>query len=527
MPRQKKVDANAPATTKKTNNVSTSTTSSKRQPTANEMREWYENNKESLNFKKADEALKNLRDITKTSSYRTVNNFDKNSLRNYLKNISSNEKNLRNLSRYLYYRSQVYYRLIAYNANMFCLDARTVIPNYSIVDENDKEAIKKSYDNTLNALDKMNLQYEFLKAYMTCFREDVFYGVYYFDPEAESATSFFILPLDPDYCRIQGVYNTSDFAFSMDMSYFRSHSELLEYWGEPFESMYKQYQKDGTKYQPVPAEYGICLKARAEDWETVVPVYAGLLNSIISLIDQEDLAAIADEQSIYKLIWMELETINGSNDANDWKIDPNLALPYWNRMVNEALPDYISAAIVPGKLNQISFPDNQDTEVNRVENATKTVLNTSGGSQILNSSTISGSTAFNAAVRSDTEFAISMLLPQTQSIVNRILSLYVDNPSKVKFFEISVYTKEEFKASILKDNEYGLAPKLLVNALNGFSEKETLALNFLENEVLNLSFTPVQSTHTTSNKESGGQTKTDTEISDEGETSRDKRDKAK
>lgn len=513
MPRTKKVADNAPTV--------------KNKHTAAEMKEWYEQNKNTLNFDKANEALKNLRDITKTSTYRTINNFDKSSLRTYLQNISSNEKNIRNLSRYLYYRSQVYYRLIAYNANMFCLDARSVIPNYSLVEDNDKEAILKSYNDTLTALDKMNLQYEFLKAYMTCFREDVFYGVYYFNPESENATSFFILPLDPDYCKIQGVYETGDFAFSMDMSFFKSHAELLEYWGEPFESLYREYQSDGVKFKTIPPEYGICLKARAEDWETVVPVFAGLLNSIISLIDQEDIAAIADEQSIYKMIWMELETINGSSNPNDWKVDPELALPYWDRMVNEALPDYISSAIIPGKLNQISFPDNQDTEVNRVENATKTVLNTSGGSQILNSSTISGTTAFNAAVRSDTEFAISMLLPQTQSIVNRILSLYVDNPSYVKFFEISVYTKKEFKDEILKDNEYGLAPKLLVNTLNGFSEKETLALNFLENEVLNLSFTPVQSAHTTSNKEGGAPTLSDSEISDSGEASRDKRDKSK
>ena len=44
----------------------------------------------------------------------------------------------------------------------------------------------------------------------------------------------------------------------------------------------------------------------------------------------------------------------------------------------------------------------------------------------------------------------------------------------------------DLKDSILKDNTYGLAPKLLVNTLNGFSEKETLSLNFLENECLNL-----------------------------------------
>lgn len=525
MPRTKKADVNAPAN----NNEE-----GKKRPTANEMKEWYEKNKAQLNFEKGEEALTNLRDVTKTSTFRTISNFNKENLRTYLQNVSSNEVNLRNLSRYLYYRSQVYYRIIMYNANMFCLDARSVIPKYDIVEDNDVEAIKKSYNDTLNALDKMDLQYEFLKIYTTCFREDVFYGVYYFNPESEASSSFFVLPLDPDVCKIEGVWETGDFAFSMDMSYFRKHQELLEYWGEPFQSLYNEYTRDGIKYKTIPSEYSICLKVHAEDWETVVPAFSGLLNSLISLIDQEDIAAIADEQSIYKLVWMELETLSNATEPNDWKVDPKLTLPYWNRMVNEALPDYISSAIIPGRLESISFPDNQDTEVNRIENATKAVLNTSGGAQILQSSSISGTTAFNAALKSDSQFAISMLLPQTEKCINRILSLYVDNPSKVKFIKVSTYTKDAYKDSVLKDNTYGLAPKLLVNTLNGFSEKDTLALNFLETECLNLNFTPVLSSHTTSNDGDGndGAPKKSTSggvdsITDSGEDSQDKKDTTK
>ena len=62
----------------------------------------------------------------------------------------------------------------------------------------------------------------------------------------------------------------------------------------------------------MPDEYAICLKARAEDWETVVPPFSGLLSGIINLIDLDDLQAIADAQDIYKMIWLELETITGS-----------------------------------------------------------------------------------------------------------------------------------------------------------------------------------------------------------------------
>ena len=526
MAQTKKVSS-TPAKTKKSSTVN----STNNHPTADEMREFYEKNKRRIeNFELASDAFTNFRDTSKSTIYTTINNFNKEDLRNYFQNISSNEVNIRNLSRYLYYRSQVYFRLIAYNANMFCLDARTVIPEYSLVEDNDKESTLKSYNDTLKILDKMNLQYEFLKAYMTCFREDVFYGCYYFDPESDSKSPFFILPLPADYCKILGVYTgTGDFAFSMNMDYFKKNKTLLDIWGEPFVSMYNKSQQTGeSKWQPM-GEQGICLKAHAEDWETIVPVFSGLLNSLINLLDLEDIQSIADQQEIYKMIWMELETLSGADDVNEWKVDPELVLPYWQRMVDEALPDYTTAAIIPGKINQISFDNDKATDTNKVENATKTVLNTSGGAQILNSSSISGSSALNASLRADTEFAISMLLPQTQAIVNRIISYYVDNPSFVKFLEVSVYTKDAYKESIIKDNTYGLAPKLLVNSLNGFSERETLSLHFLENECLNLNFVPVQSSHTTSNTGSDGSTKptlSDTEITDDGEASRDKRDRA-
>ena len=83
--------------------------STNKRPTADEIKSWYEQySKEKSNFDKAEEALKNLRDVSKSTIYRTVDSFNKEELRNYLQTVSSNEVNLRNLSRYLYYRSQVY-----------------------------------------------------------------------------------------------------------------------------------------------------------------------------------------------------------------------------------------------------------------------------------------------------------------------------------------------------------------------------------------------------------------------------------
>lgn len=485
------------------------TTKSKSAPanklTAAELREWYEQNKKEIaNFAKADNAIKQLTDVSKTTT-KTISAFNKESLRTYLQNIGSNQKNLRNLSRYLFYRCHAYYRLIMYNSTMFDLTARTVVPQYDMLNPPDRESFLKDYQETLDVLDRLNLQFEMLKAYTTCFIEDVFYGCVYYDE-----TGMFILPLPPDYCKIVGIYSSSDFSFAMDMSYFRNRQTLLEYYGEPFQQMYKAYQNDtqNGKWQTMPDEYCICLKARAEDWETILPVFSGLLNSIISLIDLEDIQAIADEQEIYKMIWLELETITNSDECNDWKIDPKIVIQYFNRMINEALPDYTTAAIIPGKLDQVSFNNDKATDTNKISKATESLFNSSGGCQVLNSASISGTTAFEAAIKADTELAISMLLPQTQSWLNRMLTYWVSNPAKVTFFEVSSYTKETLKKDLLESCQYGFSNILAYNSLNGISEKSTIALNYLEGTCLNLTamFKPLQSSHTqtTDTSDTGG-----------------------
>lgn len=222
--------------TRKTTKVS----ATPKQPTAAEMRSWYDQHKTTIeNFDKAKSAedMLTLTDVTKTNT-KTISVFSKDKLRSYFQSIGSNEKNIRNLSRYLFYRCQPYYRLIMYNASMFCPEARSVIPNYNPTeDKTDDESMLKDWYDTLNVLDVMNLGYEFLKFAIVCFREDVFYGCVYYDE-----TGMFTLPLDPDYCKISGIYPTGDFAFVMDMSYFRSKQTTLELWGEPFTSMYKEYE---------------------------------------------------------------------------------------------------------------------------------------------------------------------------------------------------------------------------------------------------------------------------------------------
>ena len=508
-----KVSESTPSVTEKTQKNIEYANSQVNQHTAAEMKKWYEEN-----VQNTQSAFKQIRDVTKTTRQSTLNSYSKENVISYLQNISSNENNLRNLSRYLFYRSQVYFRLIMYNATMFDLNARTVIPTYNPIKNNNSKKILKAYYETLQWLERMNHQHEFLPVLINNFIEDAFFGCCWIDE-----TGMFVLPLPPEYCKIKGKYFTGDFAFDVDMSFYKKHEYLIDYLGEPFSSMYSAYGGDNSKkWQPMPDEYALCTKYRLESWETVCPPYSGLFVDLINLLNLGDVQAVADEQQIYKLITATIPLINGSDVPDDWAVDLRTALDYY-RKLEASLPDYVGSAITPIPLDVISFSDDQTTDTTKIQKATKEVLNTSGGAQILNSSTISGAEAFRSATRADTELAISPLLGQIQGWTNRMLSYLMSNPAKVKFFEVSAYTKDAFKESLQKDLNYGFVSTLAINSLNGFSELDTLALNFLERDVLELDkkFTPLQTAATRSSTDVGAPEKSDTSISDSGSETRD------
>ena len=506
-----------------TNSSSDTNTPKRNSPSAKELRAWWEKEaRAKAKFAESQEALKQLKDITKSTRLKSVTKITKESLRNYLENPSTNESNLRNVSRYLATRCQVYFRLIKYNANMFALNCRNVVPPYSLVEDNNPEDIIKSYYETLSILGKMGLQYEFLKVYITCFTEDVFYGVVYFDENSEGDSMFF-LPLNPDYCRIQGVWEDGTFSYAFDMSFFVRNQDLLEFWGDPFDSMYREYQSSGVKWQTVPHEKSVCLKFRADDWETVIPPFAGLLSSFLGLLEEEDILAVASEEEIYKLLVMTLPLIDGSDIPDDFAIDPQTAIDYFNK-VKSALPSFVDMILSPVPINEVSFNKDVAQDTTRVQTATETVLNSSGGAQVLNTTKLKTSAAFEAMIKADTEFAISTLLPQTQKWVNSFIANYVDNPSKVNFFEVSVYTKDSLRKELLENGQNGLPTKLAINAMSGFSELDTISLNYLEEECLKLheKFSyPLSTSYTQTDKESGGQEKDIDDLTDDGLRDRD------
>ena len=163
-------------------NKTTASTATPKQPTAAELREWYAKNQKRMEkYAVSEEVIKKLRDITKNVPRKTIQAFDKDTIVSYLQNPGANERNLRNLSRYLYYRSHIYFRVIEFYSNMLMPEARTIIPRTDLVKGADNTKMLKSYNDTADILERMNLNRNMKKVMTTVLREDIFYGLYWLD----------------------------------------------------------------------------------------------------------------------------------------------------------------------------------------------------------------------------------------------------------------------------------------------------------------------------------------------------------
>lgn len=474
-------------------------------------------------FEEANEAFRRLRDYQKNST-RTISPADKSAMRTYISNYTSNENNLRNISWYLFYRSQVYSRVVLYYANMFYLDAHSVIPNQDITKSVNANKTLKTFYNACKEVDKLRLQGEFYPILVTAFLQDASYNIIMEDDD-----SVFIMPLPAENCRIIGKYpQTGELAFSLDATWLRSHQELIEYYPDVFQKLWNNYNSTREKWQPIPEEYSLCIKYRTEDLETVMPPFLGSLLGFVDIADMQDNAAEAAEQALYKLIWLEMKTIQGSDSVDDWQIDPSLSVAYFNKMLEEAIPANISGAMVPGELHEISFPDNTATEVNKAQKAMEVVLNTTGGAQVLNGSQINNTLAIKYSGIADTEYAISSILPQIEGWVNHRLLINGIQDCWVKFYPISSYTREDFKKEILESCQNGAPNILLYNSLNGVSELQTLSMLNIQNDILHLTekFIPLKTSYTQSGDEdtdpvNGGRPPADdSELTQEGSNTR-------
>ena len=473
-----------------------------------------------------------LLDLTKTES-RTYTAFSKDKLRSYMKNPKTNENNLRSLSQFLYRYSHQYRRIVNYYAEMIDLSAYVVIPNLKDMtgSKDNSDNILKTVYTTTTEVRKMNMQSEIMKFLITAWREDTAYGYIY-----EDDTGFYIMPLDGNYCKISSVNYDGSYNFAFDFSYLRSNKYLLDFWDKEFTTKYNAYDKDGTlRWQELDPEKTFCIKINVEDTTLSTPPFLSLFEQIIDLIDLQSIQAVKEALSIYKLLVLRMDTLKNATEPDDFAVDIYTCIDYYNKLV-AALPEEVSACISPVSIDPIEFKGTTTEDVDMVANSMHNLFAASGTSQILDSTKISGSTAFEASILSDTLMALKIVLPQIIVWQNRYLTYVMSNHATLKYLEVTPYTKNQWIKNYQTAATLGLPVKMAYCSLLGFDPIEASSMQFLEQDCLDLSniWKPLQSSNTQSSdgnnssclgsdvdsSQGGAPTKDTTELTSEGDNTR-------
>lgn len=474
-------------------------------------------------FDSTEEALRKIKD-PKSRSNSSTNKYTRNNIRTYMQNVANNGSSLRKASRYFYYASQIYKYLIHFMTDMWQLGCRQLIPPYTLIKNNDPTKTRKVYENTLDWLEAYNIEKTFYEIVMRCYLEDVAYVVFVRDVKQGSVA----LLLDADDCVIDSEYLKGGFGFSLKTSNYKrgAKADLAEWFGEPFTSALKEAKRTGEDYIHLDDRYAMALKFDLADKSTPVVPFSGLFSSLSTMLDIADNQAIVDSEAIYKLLAIPLDTLTSTSRSDDFKVSPTIMAKYIS-ILNELLPSYTSSALIPGGLtndNVIDFSTtSSDQDVDRIETNQKNFLNTSGGGVLLGANNVKLTEEYKDWRIMMSSFAITSLLPQIEGHINRFLSYDVSGDHcKVKFFPVTIYTKAELQKSLLESCTYSFSNRLAYNTFLGISERATLAMEYMESDVLGLPGMmnhPLQSSYTQSGEV--GRPETDSgELTDSGERSR-------
>lgn len=408
--------------------------------------------------------------------------YSKEDIAKMLENPQKNEKQLRELSGFIYLVSSHYRRLVDYYSTILLYNY-TVIPIKIPIEKIKKTEYKKAYYYVVNECEKYNLAHEATKATKIAVRDGVYYGLCY-----ESKNSFYIKPFDNRYAKISSIED-GVFRFSVDLGYFSGKEYLLEMYGQDFTHAYELYKgnkekgikADKTKkwYEP---ENGICLKVDETDPIYSLPLWTGVLLSVLDIEDYKLLQKAKAENDNYKVLNAKMET----DEDGVPKMEYSTAEKYYEQMAAN-LPPGIGLLLNPFDVTDFSFQSSSAADNNAVTEAENQFWEAAGVSSLLFGSTkATSSAALTLSVKPDEALAFSILKQFERFFNMKIKKMNLDYQFKIAFSQQSIFNTNEYTDRLSKAAQYGVPIKLQYASSLGMSPSDIIGMSYIEDEILSL-----------------------------------------
>ena len=423
--------------------------------------------------KMTDISLGNLKNsLYMTSVHRKVTRED---IIRWMKYPEKYAKELRDASIYLYEISTQYRRVVNYFADI-CPLYYIVYPFKFDPENCDRKKFAASYKKALNYLEIMNLQHEMHKALVTAWREDIFAGYIF-----QTKDSFYIMKLDPDYIKIASIVDGC-FLVAYDFSYFDSHKDDLEAWGEEFQTKYEIYKNDvNMRWQILDDKRQFCIKI-SEDVKYLLIPLMGCFLGIFDIEDYKDLSKGATILRNYKALGLKLPT----DDKGNLLIDKDLADEFYYQLCN-VTPENIGVFETPMEVQAFDFERNGAEDPDKTYEAIRNFYNDVGVSSLLFGSDKQTAASLNISITADEclGFAVNR---QIERNVNRLLKTAVGGSIKfqITILDVSRFHLQQYHDMLVKDAQLGVPVKSAIAASLGFSQPTMSQMMYMENDFLQL-----------------------------------------
>lgn len=367
----------------------------------------------------------------------------------FMKNPSLHQKQLRQISNYLYDYSAEYRQIIDYVSGL--PSWKYVVSPNVIVDENtDFDILHKTKLKVEKELDKMSLSHELSKMAKVIWKQDVFYGY-----EHETKDSYLIQHMDADYCKITSQDFDGVLLYSFDFSVFDGNPELLSTYPKEFHEKYQTYKNTGNKWIELDSRRAFAFKINEEILEYPLIPYAVLFDPIFDLDEYKRIQKARVKMDNFMLLVQKIPINDSSQTMDEFLISLDLASHFHDQASN-ALGEDSGVGLItsPMEISAVKT-DKGNKDKDSVATALREVYNSGGISQFLFNSDKSTSTGVSKSIIVDEQKAYR-LMRQVERWLNRKLRLMSGRyKMKMKFLDVTSFDEGESFELYLKGAQNG------------------------------------------------------------------------
>ncbi|OPH47614.1 hypothetical protein BC351_10515 [Paenibacillus ferrarius] len=447
--------------------------------------------------------------------------YDRKKVEELIANPRSNEKALRDLAQYLQNYIMQFNKLVQHYGRILTFDYFLEPTNADAEDMTTKK-FKKSYEKACAWLESLNPKKILPEITTMCILEDAkFYYV------RDSGEDVVLQEMPSAYCKIVNKTELGyQYAFNMD--YFMQAGVNINDYAPEFAQHYLDFLNGTDKnkgymhWVTLDPSSAFAFKFD-ENRAGQTPPLMGLFVDSVEIASYKNLLKTKTQLDVWKIILNKIplhkEEKNG-NKKDNFAIAADTAGKF-SSLMQAAMPEGVKVVTMPLDSDVIDFSNSQNKN-DIVGIGQQHFYESAGTSPILFGDKGTNGIGIKASIKTDEAYVMHMYRQFERFINYKLRKVTGSYRFKITFPDITIFNREEKMDMYLKAANFGF-PKLLVACALGITPQQLVNLSNFESSLgLENIMKPLISSHTLSgDKEGGASKKSDKDITDEGQKSRD------